>query len=207
MTDELNEFELNELNTGEAAETADSGTADSETADTVTSDTEPDSTPPKRDRSRMLAFGILPGLAMALAVTAGVLLWQDGSKRESVIAAGESVTAASDTTAAILSYRPETVDTELGAARDRLTGPFLDAYTKLVNDVVIPGAKQKKISAVATVPAAGSVSADQRHAVVLVFVNQTTTIGSDAPTNTTSSVRVTLDKVGQRWLVSGFDPV
>jgi len=32
-------------------------------------------------------------------------------------------------------------------------------------------------------------------------------VGADAPTNTTSSVRVTLDKVGGRWLISAFDPI
>jgi Mce-associated membrane protein len=73
--------------------------------------------------------------------------------------------------------------------------------------VVIPGATQKQISAVATVPAAASVSATENHAVVLVFVNQTVTVGTGAPTDTASSVRVTLDKVADRWLISGFDPV
>ena len=62
-----------------------------------------------------------------------------------------------------------TVDKELNAARERLTGSFLDAYTKLVNDVVIPGSRDKKISAVAQVPAAASVSATSDHAVALVF--------------------------------------
>ena len=65
--------------------------------------------------------------------------------------------------------------------------------------MVAPGAKQQHISAVATVPAAASVSATGKHAVVLVFVDQTTEIGSDAPTQNTSSVRVSLDKVDGRW--------
>jgi Mce-associated membrane protein len=60
---------------------------------------------------------------------------------------------------------------------------------------------------VATVPAAASISASANHAVVLLFVNQTLIIGQDAPTTTASSVRVVLDKVGDHWLISGFDPV
>jgi Mce-associated membrane protein len=32
-------------------------------------------------------------------------------------------------------------------------------------------------------------------------------VGADAPTDTASSVRVTLEKTGDRWLISGFDPV
>jgi len=57
------------------------------------------------------------------------------------------------------------------------------------------------------VPAAASVSAESNHAVVLVFVNQTVVVGGDPPTDTASSVRVTLDKVGDKWLISAFDPV
>jgi Mce-associated membrane protein len=51
------------------------------------------------------------------------------------------------------------------------------------------------------------VSADPNHEVVLVFVNQTTILGNSAPAYTASSVRVMLDKIDGRWLISGFDPV
>ncbi|MCT7368593.1 hypothetical protein [Mycolicibacterium llatzerense] len=149
----------------------------------------------------------LAAVAMLLAVAAGYLKWQDDSVRLAQTAATESVRAASEGTIAMLSYRPDTVDTELKAAADRLTGGFRGEYTKLVDTVVAPGAKQKHISAVATVPDAASVSATENHAVALVFVNQTTTIGNDAPTGSTSTVRVTLDKVHDRWLISQFDPV
>lgn len=157
--------------------------------------------------ARVAAFGVLPVVALLLAAAAGFLRWEDSSRRDADKARTESVQAARDSTVALLSYKPETVDKDLGSARDRLTGAFLDAYTQLVNSVVIPGAKEKKISAVAQVPAAASVSATPDHAVALVFVDQTVVVGSDAPTNTASSVRVTLEKVGDRWLISGFDPI
>ena len=154
-----------------------------------------------------VAFGLLPILALLLGAGAGYLKWANSSRRDADRARTESVQVAKDSTVALLSYKAETVDKDLGAARDRLTGSFLDAYTELINNVVIPGAKEKKISAVAQIPAAASVSAKTDHAVVLLFVNQTVVMGNDAPTNTASSVRVTLDKVGDRWLISGFDPV
>jgi Mce-associated membrane protein len=157
--------------------------------------------------SRVLVYVVLPALALLLASAAGFLKWQDGSAREAGVARTESVRAATDSTIALLSYKPDTVEKDLDAARSRLTGSFLNAYTSLTHDVVIPGAKQKQISAVATVPAAASTSATEKHAVVLLFVNQTVIIGQDAPTSTASSVRVTLDKVGGRWLISQFDPV
>ncbi len=165
-------------------------------------------TPRRRtDWSTVVAFAVLPAVALLLAAGAGVLKWQDSSRWAAAAAATESVVAAQDTTAAILSYQAASVDQDLNAARDRLTGSFLESYTTLINTVVIPGAKEKKISTEARVPAASSVSASENHAVALVFVDQTVTVGDGAPTTTASSVRVTLDRVDGRWLVSGFDPV
>ena len=164
---------------------------------------------PKRhiNWGRVFAFGVLPALALILAGAAGYLKWVDNSVRDSDAASIESVQAAKDNTIAMLSYKPDTVEQQLHAARDLLTGEFRDSYTSLTNDVVIPGAKQKQLSAVATVPAAAWVSAKSDHAVVLVFVNQTVVVGQDAPSDTASSVRVTLDKINGRWLISKFDPV
>ena len=155
---------------------------------------------------RAIAYGALPAAALLLASAAGFLKYQ----HDSVVGADpvrESVRAATDGTVALLSYRPDTVQKDLETARGRLTGTFLDEYTKLTHDVVIPGAQQKQITAVATVPAAASTSATPSHAVVLLFIDQTVTVGKDAPTNTASTVRVTLDKVDNRWLISQFDPV
>jgi Mce-associated membrane protein len=156
---------------------------------------------------RMLAYGALPTLALVLAIGVGYTKWLDSSARESRMAATESVRVATDDMVALLSYKPDTVDRDLGAARDRLTGDFKNSYAGLIHDVVIPGSKQKQISALANVPAAASVSASPNHAVVLVFVNQTVTVGNDPPANTASSVQVTLEKVGGRWLISQFEPV
>lgn len=181
----------------DAADVADAELADAETAVTA-----------KRiNWTRVLVYGVLPGLLLVLALTAGALKWQDSTVRAATTASVESVQAAKDATVALLSYKPDSVEQDLTAARDLLTGDFRDSYAQLTEDVVIPGSKQKQISALATVPAAASVSADPNHAVVLVFVNQTTTIGQDRPTDSASSVRVNLDKVGNRWLVSGFNPV
>jgi Mce-associated membrane protein len=142
-----------------------------------------------------------------LALTAGYLKWLDGSSTDIALARTESVRAATEDTVALLSYKADSVDKDLGAARERLTGEFKDAYTEMTRQVVIPGAKEKHISAVAKVKAAASVSATANDAVVLLFVDQTVTIGDGAPTDTQPVIRTTLDKVNGRWLVSRFDPV
>ena len=173
------------------------------------SDDEPD-TPRERRRidwSRVLAYGVLPGFALLLALASGYFTWVNGSADDLAAARAESVRAASEDTVALLSYKADSVDRDLGAARERLTGDFKDAYTTLIREVVIPGAKEKHISVVAKVNAAAPVSVTANHAVVLLFVNQTVTIGEGAPTDTQPVVRVALDKVNGRWLVSHFDPV
>lgn len=174
-------------------------------------DAEPTPTPTRERRpiawSRIVAYGILPGLALVLALGAGYLRWWAGSSADLTAARAESVQAARDDAVALLSYRADSVDKDLGAARERLTGEFKDAYGELTRQVVIPGAKEKRISSVAKANAAASVSVTENHAVALVFVDQTVTIGDGAPTDTQPVVRMTLDKVNGRWLVSRFDPV
>lgn len=181
--------------------------ADESEDDAEGKDDSPAQTKPRTSLSRLAAFGLLPCLMLLLAAAGGYLKWQSSSIRASQTSSVESVAVAKDGTVAMLSYQPDTVEKDLGGARDLLTGTFKESYTQLTHDVVIPGAKQRHISAVATVPAAASVSATAGHAVALVFVNQTVVVGTDAPSATASSVRVTMDKVGDRWLISGFDPV
>jgi Mce-associated membrane protein len=204
-SDEPEDEAENTTDTEQIVETQDASSDDVELED------DGDVEPPARWRqikwSRVLIFGALPVLALAIAAAAGYLKWQDAWVRGSGVADIESVAAARDSTAALLSYQPDTVDKDLGTARDRLTGAFKDSYTQLIHDVVIPGAKKQHVSAVATVRAAASVAATPQHAVVLVFVDQMVTVGNDAPTETASTVRVTLDKTGAHWLISSFDPV
>ena len=95
----------------------------------------------------------------------------------------------------------------MAAAQTRLTGGFAEVYSQVARDVLIPDAKERQITAVASVPAAASVSTTQNTAVVLVFIDQTVTTGASPPGGAATSVRVTLDKVGGRWLVSRFETV
>lgn len=157
--------------------------------------------------SRVVAFGVLPALALLVALGAGYLRWVVGSTDELAQARTDSVRAASEDATALLSYKADSADKDLSAAKERLTGEFKEAYGALIHEVVIPGAKEKHISSAAKVSAASSISASANHAVALLFVNQTVTVGDGAPTDTQPVIKVTLDKVDGRWLVSRFDPV
>lgn len=147
-------------------------------------------------------------LAVLAVLAAGWLFWDAAGRRGAQHAGVNAAQAAREAIPAILSYQPATAETDLAAAaQNRLTGTFLADYTQLITTVVVPEAKQKGISASATVPAAAAVSADNRRAVVLAYVNQSITVGDQTPTDTNSSVRVTMDNVDGRWLISGFEPI
>lgn len=160
-----------------------------------------------RNLGRIVAYVVLPVAVLAMACGVGFLKWQANSIGTSQATAAQSVSAATEIATAMLSYRADQVEQDLTAASDRMTGEFRNEYTTLINDVVIPGAKEKRVSAEATVPAAALVSSSADRAEVLVYIDQTTTVGDDPPSATTSSARVSLEKVGDRWLLAGFEPV
>lgn len=156
---------------------------------------------------RAIGYGTLLAVPFTLAVAVGYMKYLAWIQSETQSARLETVQVASASAVAMLSYRPDTVQTELDAAEGRMTGTFRDSYSSLVDEVVGPAAIQKLITSTATVAAASSVSATPDHAVVLLFVNQSVSVGSEPPRTTNSSVRVTLDNVDGRWLLSGFDPI
>lgn len=160
-----------------------------------------------RDFKKAVVWGVLPLLAFALAIAAGFFKWQNATMESSEVAGVRALQVAKEGTVAMLSYQPDTVEQNLTKARDFLTGGFRESYTSLVNDVVIPGAREQQISAEAKVAAAATVSAEADRAVVLVFVNQTTVIGDGPPSDLASTVRVTVEPVGDRWLISDFTPI
>ena len=215
LSEEIESTVNSDIEDSAAAPPPESGaedTATPEESEAAVIDKDSDDEPETRRRpiawSRVLAYGVLPALALVLALAAGYFRWVVASADELALARTESVRVASEDAAALLSYKADSADKDLNnAARDRLTGDFKDAYINLIRQVVIPGAKEKHISAVAKVNAAASVSASANHAVVLLYVDQTVTIGDGAPTDTQPVVRVALDKVNGRWLVSHFDPV
>ena len=155
-----------------------------------------------------VAYLVLPLIVVAAALGVGFLKWQvDSAVVPSGGAAAAPVAAATEGVVAMLSYRPDRVREDLTAAGERMTGEFRTEYTTLINDVVAPGAEEQRISAVTAVPAAALVSADGDRARVLIYIDQTTTVGAEPPTETRSSAHVEMERVGNTWLIAGFEPV
>lgn len=168
-------------------------------------------------RRRWLLGGGYAVVVLALAVTVGVLLGQRTTgwplhpqltSHAVETARVDALRTANDAAVALLSYDYHTVDTDLKKARDSLTGSFLDDYTKLTTTVVAPAARDQDISTKAVVVGSAVVSVAPAHAVTLLFINQTTTTkAAPEPSQSGSRVTLTMDKVGDRWLVSALTPV
>jgi Mce-associated membrane protein len=107
----------------------------------------------------------------------------------------------------LLTYTPENVEASLTAAAALTTGSFKDWYSKFIHDQVIPSAQQKKITQTAEVLAAGVVSLTDQKAVLLVYVNKTTTEADQPPKRQATTIRVGMRKDSGDWRIEAFDPL
>src|SRR5262249_11778500 len=115
---------------------------------------------------------------------------------------------ASDGTVAMLSYSTESLDKDFAAARSHLSGDFLSYYNEFTEKIVAPAAKQKSMKTTAHVMGAAVSELRPDSAVVLLFVDQTTTTkDTPDPATAASSVLVRMARVGGNWLIVKFDPI
>ncbi len=119
--------------------------------------------------------------------------------------AREVIKAASEGAVALLTYSPDTLNQDFANAKSRLTDDFRDYYTRFTEQIVAPTAQRGLTTKVRVVRAAVA-ELHPDSAVVLVFIDQTTASpDKPQPATTGSSVRVTLAKVKQSWLIAKFD--
>jgi Mce-associated membrane protein len=153
---------------------------------------------------------VLVALVIAsIGLAAGLFVFQYRPDREiDDQAAHQAIRAASDGAMALLSYSSDSLDRDLTDAKARLTGDFLDYYTKFTRDFVTPTVHDKHLTQKAVAIRSAAVELHATSAVVLVYLDETTTSADKKdPLTTPSSVRVTLEKVDGTWLISKFDPV
>ncbi|MGA8548288.1 MAG: hypothetical protein WB785_23960 [Mycobacterium sp.] len=191
-----------------------------EDAESPTDSTE---APPPRDArsSKMVVINRLTNQCLAnwrpilltavvvamLGLAAGVFFFLYRPDRQIDDAAAQrAIRAASDGAVASLSYSPANMDRDFARAKSHLTGDFLSYYDKFTKQFVTPMVQQKHIAQTAAVVRAAVSELHPESAVVLVFLNETTSKDKGEPLTTPSSVRITLTKVNGSWLISKMDP-
>lgn len=128
------------------------------------------------------------------------------SSQRSFAPAQQVMKAAASATTALLTYSYQTVEKDVAAAKDLITGDFRDKYSNFTSAVVIPKAREKQVSVKATALGTGIQSLTADHATVLVFINQSTTSAANPEgQETASSAVVGLDNVDGAWKIATFD--
>lgn len=147
------------------------------------------------------------GLVLSAAVAAVLFGFQAHRAAADADARSDALAAAQERVPELLSYDIATLDKDLANARAQTTGDFTADYGEILDAVVKPQAKARKISTAATVSAAGVVRGDTHEVVVLLFLTQTTTSGKGGTTVAGSRVEVTMTPVDDDWKIASLKPV
>ncbi len=191
-----------------AAPTATEPTAGEPTAGepTAAADT---TTEPQRSRARGWPFLVAAALAALLVAglaTAAVLYYRVQESEDAASARREAVAAARSHAQTILSYDHRSLDAGFARAEKVLTGTFKRDYARTTSTVVRPSAEQYKVVVKAEVTATSVIRATASRAVVLLYVDQTTTSTRlEGPKVDLNRVRMTLVEDDGKWLVSELD--
>ncbi|GAC1374108.1 MAG: hypothetical protein NVSMB4_01310 [Acidimicrobiales bacterium] len=158
-----------------------------------------------------LALRSAPVLALLLttllmAVAAAFVWYQVHEHDASERARRAALESSRDAARVLFSYDYRTLAKDFSAGRAVATGRFRQQYADTTSKVVSPVAAQKQAVVKADVVAAGVVRASPDTVVTIVFVNQVTTSSlTSGPKIDLSRVRMTLQNVDGRWLVSNVE--
>ncbi|WP_051026888.1 hypothetical protein [Nocardia higoensis] len=160
---------------------------------------------PQQVRLRLPAATLL---AAATAATAGWTVVTLTNETAVTQAGQEALETARRTIPALLTYDHTTVEEQLPAHYDALTGDFRDEFRTLAEEQIIPTAKDRHTVTTAQIVESGLVLATPEHVTVLMFVNQTTTNSeSPDPRLDGSRIRVHLINEPAGWQISGIEPI
>ena len=162
----------------------------------------------RRRRAGWLSVPLAALLVMTLLMGAatGYLWLQVRRHAQTETARQQALDASRDAARLLFSYDYRTLDTDFQTGRALTTGQFRDEYAKTTTKVVTDVAKQYHAVVKANVVTAGVVSATPVKVVTIVYVNQvTTSTRVSGQKIDLSRVRVTLRRIGGRWLVAKVD--
>lgn len=166
----------------------------------------PQVTPANR-RSLVPRIGVA-AVALVAVVGASLSWWQVERGHAAVDHQVEARAAAEQVMVDLLTYDHTSVDTDLSEALTGVTGPFADDYRTLVDEVIVPVARERQISTTAHVVRSGIAGSDGDTVTVLLFMDQTTTSVDEPGTRRDSSrVQVSLRQVDGRWKVDQVQSV
>lgn len=158
---------------------------------------------PRVRRLLVMAVAAAVVLGVAAAAVLGWALHRDDAADAETDAA---LRAATTGTEQLLTINSDTVDADLARATGLVTEPFATQFKQTAADVIAPATRQGQLLTTTQVVRSGVISSQPGRLEVLFFLKQYTTARAPiAPAQvTTSQVRETVVKIGDRWLISEF---
>ncbi|MDN5913775.1 MAG: hypothetical protein L0I76_01425 [Pseudonocardia sp.] len=156
-----------------------------------------------------LATRVLAGAAAGLSVLAVMFTVLAVQNVRTDSARTEARGVAEKVVPGLLSYDHRSIAGEVDGRAAQVGGKFREDYLSLVRDIVIPASDREQLVTQTSTAAVGAMQeAGPGRVQLLMFLNQTSTRSSqEEPALSGSRVRVTMERDGDNWLVSGLDPV
>jgi Mce-associated membrane protein len=147
-------------------------------------------------------------LLVLLVVGTSWLWWQNRQADAIDEARAEALAEARTKVASVLSYNHRTVEADIAASAEYLTGDAKRQFEATTAQWVVPASLDAEITNTAEVVDAGVVSATEDRVETLVFVTQiTVSKATDEPKISGSRLAVTMTREGDSWLISVLDPI
>jgi len=142
-----------------------------------------------------------------LMTTATAVVWYQVHRHDATENARRAgLETSRDAARVLFSYDYRTLSKDFAAGAAITTGTFRTQYADTTTKVVSPVAIEKKAVVKAEVVTAGVVRAGPDTVVTIVYVNQVTTSSlQTGPKVDLSRVRMTVKRVGGRWLISNVE--
>ncbi|WP_310529096.1 DnaJ domain-containing protein [Nocardioides sp.] len=146
----------------------------------------------------------LLGVVAAGCLTAALWVWQTGDDTAVEDATSSAQSAAEQAIVPVLSYDYENLDADQKRAQSYLTADYREDYDQLFG-VIADNAPSTQTKVAAEVIASGIVRSGEDRVDVLVFVDRPTTNKlTPEPVTYKDQVTVTMQKVGDDWLIDNL---
>ena len=158
--------------------------------------------------TRQFALGVLALLAVATLIGMTIAVRADAEAEARVAAGADGRAFAVDVVPKLLSYDFDTAEAHFAEVLDDLGGNFRGQFEEVGRTVIVPSALERKVVTSADVLESAVVDSGTNDAVILLFLNQSTTSAESPETKLDGSrVRVHVERSDGRWLITELTPV
>lgn len=122
-------------------------------------------------------------------------------------ARGEALDAGKQTATVMFGYEPGDVEKNVEQTRNSLTGPAEKQYDEIVKEAnLVTEVGKQQVKSVVSIQEAGVVHSGRDKALILIFMNQSVTKGGkDLVSVEASRLQYSMERHGDKWMVSNID--